>query len=130
MKDILYISNQIKERILMYCTKDLLNFVLENFGHNHVIVERNERHPQAIWTLDYYLQEFPIDDRKNILAVILSFAAIGGIVRLGGKNYRGDLALLCALRKNRLITEDDEQYFIDAFWQFSHGENNRFALNI
>lgn len=129
MEDILYISNEIKEQLLTYCTEDLLNFVLEDFGRNHEIVERDKRPPIATWVIDNYISERDINDRRNILAVILSFAAVYGVVQLQGKNYQGDVVLLSALRDNRLISEDDEHYFIDVFNDISHGTNTKFGLN-
>ena len=129
MEDILYISNEIKEQLLTYCTGELLNFVLEDFGRNHEIVERDERPPIATWVIDNYINERHINDRRNILAVILSFAAVYGVVQLQGNNYQGDVVLLSALRDNRLISEDDEHYFIDVFNDISHGINTKFGLN-
>lgn len=129
MEDILYISNEIKECLLEYCTEDLLNFVFEDFGRNHEIVERDERPPMATWVIDNYINEHPINDRKKILAVILSFAAIHGVVQLRGNNYQGDAVLLSALRDNGLISEEEEEFFIASFFDFSQGRNIKFTLN-
>ena len=129
MEDILFISNEIKESLLRYCTEDLLNFVLEDFGHNHEIVDRDERPPIATWVIDNYINERHLDDRRNILAVILSFAFIGCLVRFNGKNYIGDGVLLTALSDSGLVSEEDMLYFIDAFDDISHGINTKFDLN-
>ena len=129
MEDILYISNYIKENLLKYCTEDLINYVLEDFGRNHEIVERNEKPPFATWVIDNYINERPINNRRKILAVILSFAALDGVVRLRGINCQGDVPLLCALRDNRLISEEDREFFIASFFNFSQGRGNRFTLN-
>ena len=129
MEDILYVSNEIKESLLRYCTEDLLSFVLEDFGRNHEIVERNERPPFATWVIDNYIDECPINERKKVLSVILSFAFIGCIVKFKEMNYRGNGLLLHALRDNGLVSEEDEQYFIDAFYEISQGRNFKFTLN-
>lgn len=62
------------------------------------------------------------------ISVILSFAAIGGFVQIGERMEQGDVNVLNMLRDSDKISEEDFDFFIEAFYNFSQGNGVRFTV--
>ena len=129
MEEILYISTSQIKSVLDYCEIDLLLQILEDFHKEHPIVFRESRPPLATWVISAYIDRIPIEERRNFLSVLLSFAAVNGIIQYKEVNYQGDVNLLKALSDNGDISNSDFEYFNQAFYNFSQGKGERFKLD-
>ncbi len=126
--DILYITPRAAHQLTAYCESDLLIEVTEHFAKNAVIIAKdNDSKPSKWWNITDYINDDSIGCRKK-LAVILSFAAIGGFVTIGDMTKMGDVEVLNMLKDTKNISEDDFDYFIEAFYNFSHGNGVKFTL--
>lgn len=125
--DILYISPQTGAELTQYCESDLLVEVMEHFANNgRVIKKNNGETPSRWWIITDYISNHTIDNRKK-LAVILSFAGIGGIVQIGDRQEIGDVNVLCMLKDLYYIADEDFNYFVEAFYNFSQGNGVKFS---
>lgn len=129
MEEILFISTPQIQAVLDYCEVDLLFHVLEDFHRNHPIMYRENRFPLATWVISSFIDKYPIEERRDLLSVLLSFAAVNGIIRYKEANCQGDANLLKALWDNGDISVSDFEYFNQAFDNFSHGVGVRFKLD-
>ena len=125
--DILYISPQSINEITRYCKKELVISVINHFAQNGKIIEnKNQTHPNRWWIITDYIKNSTIASRKK-LSVILSLAAIGGIIQTGVRQETGDVNVLNMLHKLSYISESDYQYFIDSFYEISQGRDLKFS---
>ena len=125
--DILYISPQSINEITRYCKKELVISVINHFAQNGKIIEnKNQTHPNRWWIITDYIKNSTIASRKK-LSVILSLAAIGGIIQIGVRQETGDVNVLNMLHKLSSISESDYQYFIDSFYEISQGSDLKFS---
>lgn len=125
--DILYISPQTGTKLTQYCERELLIEVMEHFAQTGKVIEkRDDEHPNRWWIVTDYISNNTINSR-NKLAVILSFARIGGFVQIGDRQETGDVKVLCMLNECKLITEDEFTFFVDAFFNFSQGNGVKFS---
>ena len=126
--DILYLSEKASIELTQYCENDLILKVLEHFAMKaKIIPQDNGSRPSRWWIITDYLNDNTIDYRKKI-AVILSFAAIGGFVQIGERIEHGDVNVLNMLRDIKKISETDFDYFITAFYNFSQGNGVKFSI--
>ncbi len=126
--DILYITPRAAHQLTAYCESNLLIEVTEHFAKNAVIIAKdNDSRPSKWWNITDYIKDNSIEYRKK-MAVILSFAAIGGFVTIGDMTKMGDVEVLNMLRDTKNISEEDFDYFIEAFYNFSHGNGVKFTL--
>lgn len=124
--DILYLSPQASHELTQYCESELLLSVLEHFANNGKLVEKkNEEQPSRWWIITDYITNNTIDYR-NKLSVILSLARIGGIIQINNRQEVGDANVLCMLKELAYISEDDFNYFVEAFFNFSQGKGVKF----
>lgn len=124
--DILYLSPQASHELTQYCESELLLSVLEHFANNGKIVEmKNEEQPSRWWIITDYITNNTIDYR-NKLSVILSLARIGGIIQINNRQEVGDVNVLSMLKELAYISEDDFNYFVEAFFNFSQGKVVKF----
>lgn len=127
--DILYISPKTETELTRYCETELLIAVLEHFANNGKVIEKmdDDIPNRERWIITGYILDHTIDSRKK-LAVILSFASIGGnIVQIGDRQEIGDVNVLCMLKELYYISEEDFDYFVEAFYNFSHGNGAKFT---
>ena len=125
--DILYISFDTYQKVSIYCEESLINEVLNHFATVGEIKKRkNDEHPNRWWIITDYISNISIDNRKK-LSVILSFAAIGGFIQIGDKCQMGNVPVLNMLKELSHISENDYDYFIDAFYNFSQGKGTKFS---
>jgi len=125
--DILYITPSAAHELTNYCESDLLIEVTEHFAKNAVIIAKdNNSRPSKWWDITDYIKDDSIAYRKK-MAVILSFAAIGGFVTIGNMTKMGDVEVLNMLRDTKNISDEDFDYFIDAFYNFSKGNGVKFT---
>lgn len=126
--DLLYISPQAAKELTNYCDGNLLKEVTEHFARNAKVYEKdNNSHPSRWWVITDYINDNTIDYRKK-MAVILSFAAIGGFITIGDKTDMGDVNVLNILKSAKNISDSDYDYFIKAFYDFSQGKGVKFTL--
>lgn len=124
--DILYLSPKASHELTQYCESELILFVLEHFSINGKIIEKkDDEQPSRWWIITDYITNKTIDYR-NKLSVILSFARIGGIIQINNRQEFGDVNVLCMLKELAYITEDDFDYFVEAFFNFSQGKGVKF----
>lgn len=125
--DILYISPSAVYELAKYCEINLLVEVMKRFATNAsiIVTENNKNHPTRWWVITDYLKDDTIDCRKK-LSVILSFAAIGGYVQIGDKMARGDVDVLFMLKETNNISEEDCEFFVEAFFNISSGMGFKF----
>ena len=124
--DILYLSPKASHELTQYCESELILFVLEHFSINGKIIEKkDDEQPSRWWIITDYITNKTIDYR-NKLSVILSFARIGGIIQINNRQEVGDVNVLCMLKELAYITEDDFDYFVEAFFNFSRGKGVKF----
>ena len=124
--DILYLSPQASHELTQYCENELILFVLEHFSINGKIIEKkDDEQPSRWWIITDYITNKTIDYR-NKLSVILSLARIGGIIQINNRKEVGDVNVLCMLKELAYISEDDFDYFIDGFFNFSQGKGVKF----
>lgn len=125
--DILYISPKVARELTNYCESNLLLEVTEHFSQNAKVIEKdNNSHPSRWWVITDYINDESIDYRKK-MSVILSFAAIGGFVQIGDRMEQGDINVLNMLRDTNNISEVDFDYFVEAFYNFSHNNGVKFT---
>ena len=126
--DLLYISPQVAKELTNYCDGNLLKEVTEHFARNAKVYEKDSNsHPSRWWVITDYINDNTIDYRKK-MAVILSFAAIGGFITIGDKTDMGDVNVLNILKSAKNISDSDYDYFIKAFYDFSQGKGVKFTL--
>ena len=126
--DILYISPTVASELGHYCESSLLIEVMEHFAKNAIIITKdNNSRPSRWWVVTDYINDETIEFRKKI-SVILSFAAIGGFVQIGERMEQGDVNVLNMLRDSDKISEEDFDFFIEAFYNFSQGNGVRFTI--
>ena len=125
--DILYLSPKASRELTQYCESELVLRVLEHFAINGKIIEKkdNER-PSRWWIISDYISNHTIDSRDK-LAVILSLASIGGIIQINNRQEVGDVNVLCMLKDFAYISEEDFDYFVEAFFNFSQGNGVKFS---
>lgn len=124
--DILYLSPQASHELTQYCESELLLHVLEHFANNGKIVEKkNEEQPSRWWIITDYIYNGTINSRNKI-AVILSLAAIGGVIQIYNRQETGDVNVLNMLKEFAYISDEDYDYFIEAFFNFSQGKGVKF----
>ena len=70
----------------------------------------------------------PLEERRDLLSVLFSFAAVNGIIQYKGENYQGDVNLLKALSDEGAISSFDFEFFLQSFDNFSHGKGERFKI--
>lgn len=125
--DILYISPQASHELTVFCEPSLIVEVLEHFGEGGKIIatEQGGDKPSRLWIITDYISNHTIASKKK-LAVILSFAAIGGVIQIQDRQEFGNVRVLCMLKDLYYISEDDFDYFVDAFFNFSNGKCIKF----
>ena len=125
--DILYITPSAAHELTNYCDSDLLIEVTEHFARNALIIAKdNDSRPPKWWNITDYIKDDSIAFRKK-MAVILSFAAIGGFVTIEDMTKMGDVEVLNMLRDTKNISDEDFDFFIDAFYNFSKGNGVKFT---
>lgn len=125
--DILYITPSAARELTNYCESDLLIEVTEHFAKNAVIIAKdNSSKPSKWWDITNYIKDDSIAYRKKI-SVILSFAAIGGFITIGNETKMGDVEVLNMLRDTKNISDEDFDFFVDAFYNFSKGIGVKFT---
>lgn len=126
--DVLYLSQETANKLTKYCESCLIKEVLGHFAKNAKIVEKdNDSHPSQLWNITEYINDDTIEYRKKV-SVILSFAALAGFVQIGDRMEQGDVNTLIMLKECNRISEEDLEYFIDAFYDFSRGEGRKFTI--
>jgi hypothetical protein len=125
--DILYLSAQTSHELTRYCENELILQVLEHFALNGKIIEEqdNKRH-SCLWIITDYITNNTINCR-NKLSVILSFAS-NGTVQINDRQEFGDVNVLCMLKELSYISEEDFDYFVEAFFRFSQGKGVKFSM--
>lgn len=125
--DVLYISPQASKELTTYCESNLVTDVLQHFAEYGKTITTKEGYdkPSRLWIITDYVSNETIDRRKK-LAVMLSFAAIGGVVQIQDKEVIGQTNLICMLKELCYISEDEFDYFVDAFFNFSNGNGVKF----
>ena len=125
--DLLYITPSSAHELTDYCESNLLNEVMEDFLKNaEIIVKDNNSKPSMWWIITDYISDDTIPYRKK-MSVVLSFAAIGGFITIGDVTKIGDVEVLNLLKETNNISEEDYDYFIEAFYNFSQGNGIKFA---
>lgn len=131
--DTLFISNKTRKRLLKYCSEALITEVLEDFAKKGEIVVNDtfEKPVRGFLTADYwvitdYIKDDTIEYRKKV-AVILSFAATGAFIHLGDESALCDVNTLLMLKETGNISEEDFDYFVEAFFNFAMDEGVKFV---
>ena len=126
--DILYLSSQTSHELTRYCEKELILQVLEHFALNgKIIEEQDKKRHSCLWIITDYITDNAINCR-NKLSVILSFARNGGTVQINDRQEFGDVNVLCMLKELSYISEEDFDYFVEAFFRFSQGKGVKFSM--
>lgn len=125
--DILYISPKTLQELTDFCEQSLIEEVLEHFENVGKIIEtvQGGERPSRLWIITDYISNHTIDSKKK-LAVVLSFAAIGGVIKIQDRQEVGNVNVLCMLKDLYYISEEDFEYFVDAFFSFSDGNGVKF----
>lgn len=125
--DILYISPQASHELTALCERSLIVEVLEHFEKVGKIIETEQGgdRPSRLWIITDYISNYTIDSKKK-LAVILSFTAIGGMIQIQDRQEIGNVNVLCMLKDLYYISEEDFDYFVDAFFKISDGNGVKF----
>lgn len=125
--DILFISPKTGRELTQYCESELLIEVMEHFANNGNIVEKKDsEHPNRWWVITDFISNNTIDNRKKF-SVILSFAAIGGFIQVGERKEFGDVNVLNMLKDLYYISDNDYDFFVEAFYNFSQGKGVKFS---
>lgn len=126
--DVLYLSPKASHALTQYCERELILHVLEDFAINGKIIEtQDNEQPSRLWIITDYITNNTINYR-NKLAVILSFASYAGTVQINNRQELGNVNVLCMLKELAYISEDDFDYFVEAFYNFSLGKGVKFSL--
>lgn len=126
--DVFYLSPKASHALTQYCESELILHVLEDFAINGKIIEtQDNEQPSRLWIITVYITNNTINYR-NKLAVILSFARYAGTVQINNRQELGDVNVLCMLKELAYISEDDFDYFVEAFFKFSQGKGVKFSL--
>lgn len=125
--DILYISPKTRHELTQYCENELLFTVMDHFAKNGKIIEKTDiEHPNRLWIITDYISNHTIDQKKK-LAVILSFASLAGLVQIGDRQELGETNVLCMLKELHYISDDDFDYYVERFFNFSQGHGVKFS---
>lgn len=126
--DILYISPKAQKELSLYCDEKLVTEVINHFTTKGTIVANYDDTKRCLWIVTDYIQEDTIE-RKKKLSVILSLAAVCGcgIIQIGNRQALGDVNVLCMLKDLKYISEEDFDYFVEAFFNFSQGKGVKFT---
>ena len=125
--DKLYLSPQAASKLTKFCESDLIKEITAHFAKNAPIFARdNDSSPSRLWVVTDFVADDTIDQRKKV-SVILSYAAIGGFVQIGERTEMGDVNVLIMLKETNNISEAVFDYFIEAFYNFSHGNGQKFT---
>ena len=126
--DVLYLSPQTSHELTRYCERGLILKVLEHFALDGKIIEQQDNEkPSRLWIITDYITNNTINCR-NKLSVILSFASNGGTVQINCRQEFGDVNVLCMLKELAYISEENFNYFVDAFFKFSQGKGVKFSM--
>lgn len=124
--DILYISPKTKQELSQYCETELVTEVLDHFATKGTIVtKKNAAFPNRTWIITDYIKDDTLEPKRK-LAVILSLAAIAGIIQINDRQEFGNVKVLCMLKELNYISETEFDYFVEAFYNFSQGNGVRF----
>ncbi len=126
--DILYFSTEVYYELTKYCSIALIIKVLSCFGNCAIIRNQDDGNkPSRWWTITNFIKDDSIMQREK-LSVILSFAAIGGVVSIEDRMETGDVNVLNMLKDTKNVSDEDYNYFIDCFWNFSHNCGKVFSI--
>lgn len=125
--DILYITPRMKDKLLDVCEKNLIEKVLNHFQQvGKIVVKEEDYEPSSRnWVITDYIRNKSIAEREK-LSVILAFANTDGYVQINERTEHGDVNVLCMLKELAYISEDDFEYFVEAFFNFSQGKGVKF----
>lgn len=130
-RDILYLSDENIVRMEKYCTRELIESVIKDFEDKGGVVIRNPvgDKPKMSWVITNYLTD---ESNRNlpVYAVVLSLAAIAGLIQIGDYESFGNVNVLNHLHSINYISEEDWQFFLNEFANHSDRMNppRRFGL--
>lgn len=115
-RDILYLSDTNIVRMERYCTRELIESVISDFEESGGIVIRNpaDDKPKMSWIITNFLSN-ESNRNRNVYSVVLSLAAIAGLIVIGNYENFGNVSVLNHLRLIKYISEEDWQFFLDEF---------------
>lgn len=122
--DILFLSDENIVKMEKYCTRELIDSVINHFERSGGIVIRNplSDRPQMSWIITNYLSD-ESNRNRDVYSVVLSLAAIAGIITIGDYQNFGNVAVSNYLRSINYISEEDWQFFLNEFANHSDGMN-------
>lgn len=127
--DILYIATEVKQQMLKYCEQELIDFVFDDFIEQggKIITKEDGQHPSRWWVITDYINSTSIE-KKQKLAVILSFSAVAGIIQIDDNKYCGDVNFLLFLNDHRLINEKEFEQYLEFFFEVRQGKDLKISL--
>lgn len=124
MEDILFITQEIENRMRVFCSEELIKHVFDDFSKHAVIKLRKEtKKPSKVWNITNYIH----DDTINIINkmnVVLSFIQCGGIVQFNGHDYFDTSNPLAVIKACGLIDEEQLGILNDP-WFYYNLDNSR-----
>ena len=121
-EDWLYINSGIRNEMEKFCSKELIDSVLNDFGVKRTQNMESTQSPSKSWIITNYISKNSSVDIIDKLNVILSFFVCGGVICIRNINYgypntSKDLTIqserMCDLRnaiKNNAIPIDEKQW--------------------
>lgn len=129
--DILFLSDENIAKMGKYCTNELIESIISDFERSGGVVRRNpgDYNPNKSWIITNYLSD-ETNRNRNVYSVVLSLAAIAGLITIGNYQSFGNVNVLNHLLEIEYISKDDWQFFLNEFANHSDGLNppRRFDL--
>ena len=86
-EDWLYINSGIRSEMEKFCSKELIDKVLKDFGVGRILNRKSTQSPSKSWIITNYISKNSSVDIIDKLNVILSFFVCGGVICIKNINY-------------------------------------------
>lgn len=117
--DVLYITQEVEDRIKEFCSDELVAYVFNDFKKNAAIIRQNDtQKPSKIWVVSDYINNHSINIIPK-MNVILSFIESGGIIQIDGISYFDTSNPLAIVRQRKLIN-DEQLEILNNPWFYYH----------
>ncbi|MBO4597204.1 MAG: hypothetical protein J5676_04905 [Bacteroidaceae bacterium] len=87
-EDWLYINSEIRNEMEKFCSKELIDRVLKDFGVERILNRKSTQSPSRSWIITNYISRDSSVDIIDKLNVILSFFVCGGVICIKNINYK------------------------------------------
>lgn len=117
--DVLYITQEVEDRIKEFCSGESVAYVFDGFKKNDTTNRKNDtQNPSRIWVVSDYINNHSINIIPK-MNVILSFIVSGGMMQIDGISYFNTSNPLAVVRQRNLIN-DKQLEILNNPWFYYH----------